>query len=221
MYACEYLARVGFDALLRRVGESTVPDWVLDEGDNALIAAHGIEASQEGRRRVRAELLGARPEPRPGGALGAKWLGVISWPDRLPGLKTWAGQSTLPKIIAAHQRRLATCDAGDLFEARGVYRTSKGEGPSGLDGSTCRDAIDIGFSPSALGMDVECRPAIELLAILGLETVPLLSFAPRVCGFVHAGKLWKFPVEQRDGGYYYRWGETTEACAEEQHRVYA
>ena len=138
-------------------------------------------------------LLGIKAESRGGELVGAKWVCVITWPDRLPGLKTWAGQSTLPKIIAAHQRRLGKCNTADLFEARGVYRTSKGEGPSGLDASTCQDAIDVGFSASACGMDIECRPAVELLAILGLEAVPLVSFAPRVCGFAHAGKICASP----------------------------
>jgi hypothetical protein len=58
-------------------------------------------------------------------------------------------------------------------------------------------------------MDVQCRPAVELLAVVGLEAVPLVSFGPRLCGFVHDGQLWRFEVEGRSGGYAYRWGEVS------------
>ena len=66
-------------------------------------------------------------------------------------------------------------------------------------GETHARSIDIGFSPSRLGMDIQCRPAVELLAIVGLETVPLVSFGPRDCGFLHGGCVWRFTVEQREG----------------------
>jgi hypothetical protein len=58
-------------------------------------------------------------------------------------------------------------------------------------------------------MDIECRPAVELLAIVGLEVVPLVSFGPHQCGFLDGGNVWRFEVEERAGGYFRRWGTST------------
>jgi hypothetical protein len=210
MDTCEYLARVGYAALLTDLGGPTVPEWA-DEDDPDAMAAAEHAADLTDYARVNSALIGTKSEPRAGELLGAKWLRLITWPDRVPDLKTWAGQSTLPKIITAHQRRLFDLDAAtDPFAARGHYRTGRREGPSGLDALTCQDAVDVGFSPSKLGMEIECRPAVELLAVIGLETVPLVSFGARDCGFIHEGKLWRFDVEARDGGYYHRWGTLRE-----------
>lgn len=211
---CLYLAGIGFDALLLTSGGPTPPAWA-DEDDAEAVHAAEETALLTDHQRVRELLLGQGVSPRSGDLLGAKWeqCGLITWPDRLPGLKTWAGQATLPKIITAHQRRLRADDAPDLFAVRGAYRTGKGEGPSGLDALTCQDPLDIGFSPSALGMDIECRPAVELLAIVGLESLPLVSFGSRECGFIHDGQVWRFVVEGRSGGYAFRWGPLHEWLA--------
>lgn len=91
-----------------------------------------------------------------------------------------------------------------------MYRTAKGEGPSGIDAVSAVNAIDAGFSPSNLDMDIACRPGVEVLAVLGLESVPLVSFGPRECGFLHDGRVWRFDVEERDGGYAFWWGQLTE-----------
>lgn len=202
---CLYLARVGFDSL----NVKPTPIICDDEDRPGAYAEAERAATLSDHAAVRELLLEYTPKPRQGDLDGAKWLRLITWPDRLPGLKTWAGQSTLPKIIAGHLKRLANVD-GDLFTARGVIHSSKGQGASGLDALNCQDALDIGFSPSALGMDIECRPAVELLAIIGLETLPLVSFGPRDCGFIHNGKAWRFPVEERAGGYAFRWGPLSE-----------
>ncbi len=63
-------------------------------------------------------------------------------------------------------------------------------------------------------MKIECRPGVELLTIVGLESVPLVSFGARDCGFVHGGRVWKFAVENREGGYFKRWGELREYRSE-------
>lgn len=212
MDTCEYLARVGYAALLADLGGPTEPEWA-DEDDDEAVTAADEAARLADHARVRDLLISSKAEPRAADLLGARWVRLITWPDRIPGLKTWAGQSTLPKIITAHQRRLRESEEADLFEARGVYRTGKNEGPSGLDAGTCRDAIDIGFSPSKLGMDIVCRPAVELLAIVGLEAVPLVSFGARECGFLHDSRAWRFQVEPRDG-YYHRWGDMHEHMRE-------
>lgn len=194
MNACEYLARVGFDAML---GTATPPD---DEDDPESVEA----ARLADHERVRAELLSVKPAPLTGRE-GAAWVRQITWPDRVPGLKTWAGNQTLPKLLAKLQAAVRTDSPVGLFEFRHPMK-----GATGFDALSCQDALDIGFSPNVLDMEVVQRPGLELLAVVGLETLPLVSYAPRECGFVHDGKLWRFPVELREGGYYHRWGQLKE-----------
>lgn len=194
MNACEYLARVGFDALLDAAAQPA------DEDDDDAIEA----ARLADHARVRARLLSATPAPLVGRE-GAAWVVPVTWPDRLPGLKTWAGQQTLPKLLTKLQEAVRAAPPGDLFGLRHPLK-----GATGFDALSCQDAPDVGFSPAVLDMPVVQRPALELLAVVGLETVPLLSFGPRDCGFLHAGRAWRFPVEPRDGGYYHRWGALRE-----------
>lgn len=204
---CDYLARVGYDHLLTTLGGPTLIVCDDDDDPGAYEAAEAAaKAADDARVLARLTDPEAKPVPRNADLAGAKWItGVITWPDRVPGLVTWAGQATLAKVITGHRRRLAGA-VGDPLAVRGLIRTSKGEGPSGIDAGACPDAIDLGFSAKAAGVDVGCRPAVELLAVIGLGTVPLVSFAARECGFVHDGRLWRFAVESRDGGYYHRWG---------------
>lgn len=209
MYAVEYLARVGLDHVITLFPEGEHLIRCDDEDAPGGYAAAEYAAELANNSHALGMMLAADPPvPRPGPTNGAKWLGmVITWPDRVPGLKTWAGQSTLPKIIAGHLKRVRGAGPGILAQARGLIRTSKGEGPSGFDPMTCPDPLDAGFSLSDLGADITCRPGLELLAIIGLETVPLVSYAARECGFIHGGRAYRFAVEPRSGGYAYRWGE--------------
>jgi hypothetical protein len=202
---CEYLARVGFDALLSRAGGPTTPVWV-DEDDDAAVRAAEATARLADHARIRKLLLSVKPSPRDGDLVGARWIaGGVTWPDRVPGLKTWGGQQTLPKIIAGCQKLIARATETDLFALR-AFR----EGSPGFDAPTCQNSIDIGFVPGQLDIPVECRPAVELLAIVGLETLPLVSFGARTCGFLHDGRIWRFEVEDRTGGYLKRWGSLAE-----------
>lgn len=208
MLACEYLALLGYRHVL---GAPTAP---RDEDDAESRAA----AKQIDDARVFSALLDTEPKPMLRGALGALWLRPITWPDRVPGFVTWAGQQTLPKIIRARQLAIRWEGEGkagrkhrDLSTADPLTLTVPMRGASGIDANSCPLALDAGFSVSTLEMSVAQRPALELLAIIGLELVPLVSFAPRECGFVADGVLWRFSVEARDGSYYHRWGELREA----------
>ncbi len=167
----EYLARVGFDDL-------------------------ALGAPDEHRaQRVRAGLLQSA-EAIPD-VLGVRWVRRITWPDRVRGLVPWAGQQSLSRIISARQKLLrAVSDDADLFQVKAPI-----VGASGLDPWSAPISMETGFSTSKLGMAIMCRPAIELLAIVGLESVPLVSFSWRDVGFVHAGDVWRFDVEKRDGSY--------------------
>lgn len=193
MNACEYLAQVGF-RLLR--GEPT--DWEDDTPQAEEAAARADHW------RVKAILgdIGATAI-RNGVCLRSPWFEPmnITWPDRLPDLKTWAGQQTLDKIVAKLVQAISQAEGDNLFSLRMPMK-----GATGFDSLSCPDAIDCGFSPAALDMEVVQRPALELLAIIGLESLPLISFGHRQCGFIHGDLTWRFPVEPRDGGYYHRWG---------------
>jgi hypothetical protein len=206
----DLLACVGFDRLLMDAGGGTPAD---DEDDAESIE----EARLCDHDKVRAVLLGTPPKARTGYD-GCHWLPgrTITWPDRVPGLKTWGGNATLCGIIKDHQTRIGTADGRDLFELRGVLLGKPPAkkrpmppggvlgGPSGLDAANCPSSIDAGFSISDLEMDVACRPAVELLAIVGLESLPLVSVSRRVCGFVYGRRLWVWETEVR-AGHHYRW----------------
>lgn len=196
-YPVEHLARVGFALLCPALSP---PE---DEDDPASVAA----ALAVDHRRVADILRDSHAEGNANYA-GVKWLGrLISWPDRLPDLVTWTGQMSLAKIVKARVKMLGDGPIGDLY----AYQAAA-KGTTGLDGATCQDALDAGFSAATLDLAVVQRPALELLAILGLESCPLVSFGKRDAGYLwdefgdgrHA--LYRFTVEARDGGYYHRWG---------------
>lgn len=191
--ACEYLARVGFLHLLLDYEEPCI-----EEGDESAIA----EALRARHSYVLRKLIASTPEPIPN-SQGLRWIVRVTWPDRVPGLVTWSGQQSLSKIIVKNQVQLRKQKPGcNLYELRTYCETS-----SGIDARACPNSIDLGFNPRRHGILIEQRPAMELLAIVGLETLPLLSFGFRRCGFLHDGKAWMFEVETRDGGYYHRWGQ--------------
>lgn len=189
MNAAEYLARVGFAHLLGR-DATPVDDYADDEErEAARLADHAI---------VRERLLSA--EPTPSYDDGARWIIPITWPGRVPRLKTWAGRQTLAAIIADHQEAIAASGERDLYRL-----ITFGTGPSGVDSRPCSTALDDGFSRNDLLVKISIWPAVELLAIVGIETLPLISFGGREIGFAHDGRLWRFRSEPRTG-YYSRWG---------------
>lgn len=174
------------------------------------LAAVGLAAVGGHHAAVAESLL--TPAQAVQGRAGVAWMRQITWPDRVPGLMTWGGQQMLAGLIRETQRMLReglrACPQDtplDLLTLR-VARV----GTSGLDALSCPDPLDIGFSPAALGMPTQQRPGVELLAIVGLETVPIVSFARRRCGFLHAGRIWQFPVERRGEYGYHRWGSVHE-----------
>lgn len=197
-YPCELLARIGFDFLRGdyRAWPGDYRAWPTDEDDPESMA----EARAKEHRHVSRKLLDTSPHQFPHGA-GCTWHLQITWPDRVPGLVTWSGQQTLTKLIADRQALLGE-PRDDLYEFSVGSKTA-----SGIDATSCLDSIDVGFNPRAHDMLIASRPGIELLAIVGLERVPLISYANRECGFAHEGKLYRFTVEPREGNYYHRWGE--------------
>lgn len=151
-----------------------------------------------GEESARAAIM--HPVEPDGDRLGVKWCRRITWPDRLPGLVTWGGQQSLAKLIRERQKAVKAANAGPLIDI-----TAPMKGVSGLDNLAAGDPLDIGFNPASLGIPIIQRPAAELLAIVGLETVPLVSFSRRVVGIIHDGVIWKMKVQPRGNYGYFRW----------------
>lgn len=133
-------------------------------------------------------------------------------------LKLWAGQQTSERIVSDLRDALtdvAVVNATDLFDA-GMPLT----GRFGVDPRTAWNALDIGFSPNAQGMEVMTFPAVELLASVGLQrfrpgqnddafsyatwTIPLRAPIARAtsANFIPAGntKSFRFRIAMR-GSY--------------------
>src|SRR5882724_1560884 len=197
MTPCELLAKIGFDALnTSPANHSSFSDYDDDREHSALavIADHRAIAN-----RMRDSELSDNANYQ-----GAKWLGhLIDWPDRVPALKTWAGQMSLKKIIAKFVKSLGKEPIDDLFAFRAGLK-----GGSGMDASVCPNAIDAGFSladhPEIL---IEMRPGVELLAVIGLQHVRLMSFARQEVGILFDNKIYRWAIEKRDGGYLRRWSD--------------
>lgn len=132
---------------------------------------------------------------RTGTDMVANWLGVrIRWPQRLPDLRTWAGQQTLRHVIEARREALAydivtqakkSRQKIDLPEDVGLLDWRRPiHGMLGIDHRSTASNLDIGFSPDALGMRVNCYAAAELLAILGVDLMPLIRWGHRAYGYI-------------------------------------
>lgn len=181
MSACEYLANVG---LLHLGG----PDR------NQITAREKLlELSEANDRRTL--IAGVR----------------VTWHDRVPGLVTWAGQQTLPKLVRRMLKDLESMKGESLMDMSAV---SPGGG-AGIDPMSTVNADVAGFSPAAQNISIRYYPARELLAMVGLESVPVVSYRWRECGFLHDGRLWRFEVRQRVGGYYFVWGDVRPESPEE------
>jgi hypothetical protein len=203
MNPCDYLARVGYGLLVPHPAEPDMggddPDWVADN-DPERYAAAVVTALRKDHESVMVRLRDSEAEPVHH-YVGARWLGtLITWPDRMPCLKTWAGQMTLPGIIKKSRAAIRGHTDEDPFAFSAPLK-----GVTGFDPLPAQSALDIGFNPARLDMPIFQRPAVELLAVYGLESLPLVSFGRRDCGFVHGGRLWRFAVEERDG-WLHRWG---------------
>lgn len=121
----------------------------------------------------------------------------VDWHTAFRELKIWAGQATLESMILRRQAALysAAVPPCRLIDWRLPIKTM-----SGLDPRTAAGAIDIGFSPAALDMDIETYVAAELLAIIGMQVSPITRFGGREYGYLDPiGQWWSFRVVEREG----------------------
>lgn len=146
---------------------------------------------------------------------GCRWFTHISWPDRVPELKTWAGRVTLHGLIGKLQKALR---GGRIESGEDLLRFEAPiKGVSGFDHAAAADPIDIGFSPAALDMPIIQKPGQELLAVYAMECLSLVSSSHptrRMCGFLWEGSVYEMEVQPRAGGCYFRWGPLTVHGAE-------
>jgi hypothetical protein len=195
---CEWFAQIGFFAVLEKIGRSD-PEYDSDDGDSDIDHEEFLAARRLDQQRVGDWLREADIKPianRNGCDIG----GIrCTWVDRVPGLKTWAGNQTLTKI--AKQRRDAMPKKIDdilLVEAAIT-------GSSGLDRRCATTALEDGFSVDALGMRRVTRVGMELLAIIGLERVSITVHPDGSIEYPAADERFVFRVEDRNN-YYGRWG---------------
>lgn len=204
----EYFAQVGFHWLLDRIGGPSEPaqDW-SEEGGDERDHDRFIEARRQDHQRIADWLRDAKITPKPNDKAGCSIGDVyLNWPDRVPALKVWTGQMTLAKIA----KKLQACIPAKVHDVLALISPLKGS--SGLDRRAAPTALELGFSLNETGMAVETHVGIELLGIIGLETLPLTVYPDgRRIGY-EADELrgvdksrWMFAVEDR-GDYYGRWG---------------
>lgn len=141
---------------------------------------------------------------------------AISWPVELPRLKVWAGQMSLATIIAPRLAAVRSAAAHEFILTQSLFdfcagmrdeKTNTPIGAAGLDPRGIVDAIDAGFSPTSLGMAVAQWPAVDLLAIIGLQLAPITRIAWDEYGYAASAgpwdnkDAWRFKIGARAGGY--------------------
>jgi hypothetical protein len=102
------------------------------------------------------------------------------WQDDRAGgksLKTWAGQQRVQAIFDLMRRAVEAVDsAEDLLDFAAIVRDeakgkakAKAASPFYFDARRSATALDIGFSPDVHNMSVVSFPAVEALALIGLQ----------------------------------------------------
>lgn len=192
----EYFAQVGYHWLLEHIGGMSEPnhDW-SDEIDTEArceqARADYLAARKADHQRVLDWLRAAEVKPRQnydGCIIGGV---LIAWPDRIPRLKTWAGNQSLAKIVKNYIAALPKTTRDVLAIEAPI------KGSSGLDRGTATTALEDGFSVSELDMD--------RITAIGLETLPITVYPDRRLGYDAGGSRWIFEREDRND-YYGRWG---------------
>jgi CRISPR-associated protein Csb3 len=170
------------DSLLAgHVTNIMTPDEVARLDQLTAMKKKDLEAADLGEERKSLEAL-RREAPV---VLGDPLHLTIDWHKDSRGggstFKTWAGQQSIIDIAQGMQRALAETRSSNEFDASLLRVSSCGGGlpfnfDSDLGGQGA--ALDVGFSFDPLGdLKVAVRPAIELLAFVGLQ-----RFRPRRTG---------------------------------------
>lgn len=198
----EYFAQIGFFRILDMIGRSDPEhDWSEDGGYESDHEKY-LAARRLDQQRVADWLREADIKPitnRNGVAIG----GIrCMWVDRVPALKTWAGQQTLAGIAKRRQKALPK-KVDDVLACEAPIK-----GSSGLYRPCATTALEDGFSVDALDMERVTPVGMELLAIIGLEQLPVVVYPDGLIGYDAQAEFDKvrfvFRVEDRSD-YYGRW----------------
>lgn len=195
----EWFAQLGFFAIIDKIGRSEPEhDWSDDGGDERDHDTF-VAARRQDHQRVADWLRAANVKAianRNGIAMNDD---QIRWVDRVPALKVWAGQQTLAKIFATRQKALPA-EVTDLIGC-----TVAIGGSSGLYKPCATTALEDGFSIDEAGMKRVTPIGVELLAIIGIDTVPLTVYPDGRIAYEVDGVRFAFRIEDRND-YYGRWG---------------
>ena len=205
---CEWFSEIGFAAILDRLGRAAPDaDW-SEEGGTYEDREAFLGARRLDHQRVANWLREAVVTPirhRNGVIMGDV---RIMWPDRVPRLKTWAGRQSLVQIIRQRQQALPD-EVPDVLACEAAI-----SGASGIDRGSATTSLEDGFSVDAVGMKRVTRIGMELLAIVGLETLPITVHPDgRSLSYEAAGSRWIFAVEARNK-YFSRWGRAERLVVE-------
>lgn len=110
------------------------------------------------------------------------WLAKEATSSRL---KTWAGQQGGLKIALAMKDKLPAASEGMLDEG------ANAPAPYYFDSRRFAHALDAGFSLDVQQMDVQAYPAVELLALIGLQRFRPSTTEDRWC---FAYRIWTNPL---------------------------
>ncbi len=166
--------------------------------------------------------------------LGTPFMLLLNWwqtgEHDTAAPKTWAGRQELHKVARAAQEALSgVTQSRELFDHGCVLRTSHEYGkedsnqkkpvePFYFDARRFAHALDTGFSLDVQDAETLAHPAVELLALIGLQrfrpaittdkwtfqysvwSIPLSAFTASAvgCGAVPAGHRYKFRLLFRD-----------------------
>lgn len=131
------------------------------------------ESLSEAEERRRKELGGLARKGRV--MLGPPFGLPLDWWSDEATPKTWAGRQELVRIARAAQRSLGTLEPSQLESLLDYARVLLAEGdnkkvePFYFDARRFIHALDAGFSPDEQKMVTPAHPAVELLALVGLQ----------------------------------------------------
>jgi CRISPR-associated protein Csb3 len=144
--------------------------------------AYGHASARDRMKSVLQELArcetknGISPRSPDAIALGPPFSITIDWWHRRRALKTWAGNQNPLNIVRACQDAIER-HLDDILEDPLRFSTElppfgksdRNIQPFGLDSRRMATAVDIGYSPDALGVPREASPVTELAAFIALQ----------------------------------------------------
>jgi hypothetical protein len=118
-------------------------------------------------------------------------------------LKTWAGQQSCPRIFRLMKEAVgrATLTESPLDYSEAIFDSKDGKSkqktisPFYFDARRAGTSLDFGFSPDEQAMSVEAYPAVESLALVGLQRFrPRMELARGSKSFIYTAWAEELPI---------------------------